>query len=139
MKTKNTSEQFPIDKKKLTDVIDALRNNLKHVEADSLQFIPGTNICIFCNKPDISGSAGHRCWAPPPPPVEPPGPKAAIIIESCSKCPHKESTNFWSSDGWDRMEDWICKLSNNKKIAGAVEWHEERKIKIPNWCPILKE
>jgi len=64
-------------------------------------------------------------------------------IHSCKDCPHKESTNFWSSDGWDRMEDWECKLlpgdtedNKNKKIAGGVEWHEESKIPIPGWCPL---
>jgi hypothetical protein len=64
-------------------------------------------------------------------------------IKSCRDCPNKESTNFWSSDGWDRMEDWECKLlpgdgekNKNKKISGAVEWHEENKIPIPDWCPL---
>lgn len=59
-----------------------------------------------------------------------------IPITSCQKCPNLKKGNFWSSDGWDRMEDWLCTASNNKKIAGAVEWHEESKIKIPNWCPL---
>ena len=33
------------------------------------------------------------------------------------------------------MEDWMCTKSN-KKIQGAVEWHEESKINIPDWCLI---
>lgn len=64
-------------------------------------------------------------------------------IKSCRECPHKTETNHWSSDGWDRMEDWECKLlpgdgekNKNKKIAGGVEWHEESKIPIPDWCPL---
>lgn len=63
--------------------------------------------------------------------------KIILEIETCLKCPYFKTGNQWSSDGWDRMEDWICtKMNPEKKIAGAVEWHEERKIKIPEWCPI---
>jgi hypothetical protein len=32
------------------------------------------------------------------------------------------------------MEDWMC-IKADKKIQGGVEWHEESKIKIPDWCP----
>jgi hypothetical protein len=60
-----------------------------------------------------------------------------IELKSCKECPYFKTANQWSSDGWDRMEDWICTKMNDKKIQGAVEWHEESKIKIPDWCPIL--
>jgi hypothetical protein len=51
-----------------------------------------------------------------------------------------KETNFYSTDGWDQMYDWICTKANGKTIAGAVEWHEESKITIPDWCPIsIKE
>ena len=66
-----------------------------------------------------------------------------IPIKECRECPHKNATNFYSTDGWDRMEDWECKLlpgetegNVNKKIQGAVEWHEESKIGQPDWCPL---
>lgn len=59
-----------------------------------------------------------------------------IEIKNCTGCPFFERTNPWSSDGWDRMEDWMCKKSN-KKIASSVEWHEESKISIPDWCENL--
>ena len=62
--------------------------------------------------------------------------KIVLEITSRKKCPHFDTSNQWSSDGWDRMEDWNCKKENGKKIAGCVEWHEESKIKIPDWCPI---
>lgn len=62
--------------------------------------------------------------------------KKLLPISSCLECPHRKEANPWSSDGWDRMIDWICQKANNKTIAGAVEFHEERKIKIPNWCPL---
>lgn len=62
--------------------------------------------------------------------------KIAIEIENCSKCPHWKEANPWSSDGWDRMIDWICGKTN-MKIQGSVEWHEEKSIPIPDWCPLL--
>ena len=58
-------------------------------------------------------------------------------LPKCKICKNKLETNFWSSDGWDRMEDWVCKIMENKKIAGSVEWHEEDKIETPDWCPLL--
>jgi hypothetical protein len=78
----------------------------------------------------------------------------SIEIKSCKECPHFKTMNQWSSDGWDRMEDWCCtkhpensmrKMNNGtiistnnsgKLIQGGVEWHEESKIKVPEWCPI---
>ena len=60
-----------------------------------------------------------------------------LEINSCRDCPFFTTANQWSSDGWDRMEDWMCKHSDpHKKIEGSVEWHEENKIEIPDWCPI---
>jgi hypothetical protein len=61
--------------------------------------------------------------------------KVHLEIVSCRECPHFKTQNAWSSDGWDRMEDWHCKKAD-RKIQGSVEWHEERKIKVPDWCPI---
>jgi len=61
-----------------------------------------------------------------------------LEIESCKECFYFETKNPWSSDGWDRMIDWFCK-KNNKKIQGAVEWHEENNIKIPDWCLLRKK
>lgn len=64
--------------------------------------------------------------------------KIAIEIKSCKECPFFKTANYYSSDGWDAMEDWICTKSD-KKIQGAVEWHEESKIQIPDWCEIKIE
>ena len=66
-------------------------------------------------------------------------PTIKMEIKNCKGCPHKEDTNFWSSDGWDRMFDWVCFYDKAlpKKIQGSVEWHEESDIEIPDWCPIL--
>lgn len=79
--------------------------------------------------------------------------KVAIEINSCKECPHFKTMNHWSSDDFDKMEDWCCtkhpensmrKMINDKfintfpgkLIQGGVEWHEESKIEIPDWCPI---
>lgn len=63
--------------------------------------------------------------------------KIIIEIKNCSKCPFFITANQYSSDGWDRMEDWICtKTEPERKIQGAVEWHEISKIEVPTWCPI---
>ena len=60
-----------------------------------------------------------------------------LEISSCKQCPHFKTENPWSSDGFDYMEDWVCTKGEKKKIQGAVEWHEESHIKVPDWCPIL--
>lgn len=63
--------------------------------------------------------------------------RKAFLEITCKDCPFRKSTNFWSSDGWDRMEDWVCtKHPEEKRIAGSVEWHEEKNIKVPDWCPL---
>lgn len=61
--------------------------------------------------------------------------KIEIEINSCKECPFFKTSNRWSSDGWDKMEDWICNKSN-KTIQDSVEWFEESKINIPDWCEI---
>lgn len=59
-----------------------------------------------------------------------------IEIINCSQCPHFEITNVYSTDGFDRMSDWHCR-KKDKKIEGAVEWHD--KVEVPEWCPIKIE
>ena len=64
--------------------------------------------------------------------------KIVLEIKNCSSCPHFRTENPWSSDGWDRMIDWVCrKTSPPRVIQSSVEWHEESKIVVPDWCPIL--
>lgn len=66
--------------------------------------------------------------------------KIIIDIKTCRECPFFKITKVSSTDGWDRgEEDWHCN-KKDKKIAGFVEWHEEDKIEVPEWCPyLLKE
>jgi hypothetical protein len=61
--------------------------------------------------------------------------KIHLEVVSCKQCPKMDLRNPWSSDGWDRMIDWHCTAAD-RGIAGSVEWHEERRITIPDWCPL---
>jgi len=63
-------------------------------------------------------------------------PEIKLEIKNCKECKYFTTKNQYSTDGFDFMEDWFC-TKEDKKIQGAVEWHEERKITIPEWCPIL--
>ncbi len=71
--------------------------------------------------------------------------KAYLEITHCSQCPNKDTGNYYSTDGFDRMEDWLCKVTMDpetaapRKIAASVEWHEEKDIKIPDWCPLIRK
>lgn len=52
----------------------------------------------------------------------------------CQRPIKNDETNMWEVwDDFDCMIDWYCKKSN-KMIQGAVEWHEESKINVPDWC-----
>lgn len=59
-----------------------------------------------------------------------------INIESCVQCPFFKAERMWTSDSWEEAYNWFCEKSDHKKIQGYVEWHEEKKIKIPDWCEI---
>ena len=61
-----------------------------------------------------------------------------VHIKTCKECPYFEISNVSSTDGFDRGEDWKCKKTN-KMISTFVEWHEENKVKVPDWCPIRVE
>ena len=55
-----------------------------------------------------------------------------IPITSCQQCPNFKITGTSSTDGFDRGDDWHCKLAD-QRIASFVEWHEHPPI--PAWCP----
>lgn len=61
--------------------------------------------------------------------------KIEIEIKSCKECPHFKQERYYTGDSWEEAYDWFCKKADNKKIQGYVEWHEESKIQIPDWCP----
>ncbi len=58
-----------------------------------------------------------------------------INIENCKECPHFNAKRKYTSDSFENVFDWLCKKADNKKIAGYVEWYDEKNIKIPEWCP----
>lgn len=58
--------------------------------------------------------------------------KVELEIESCEKCPFKVVTRNYSTDGWDRVEDWKCTKVDKiiEKMIGTFE-----NVAIPKWCP----
>jgi len=86
-------------------------------------------------------------------------------INNCKDCPLCITSTYPTSDSWERAEYWWCShpknelvkcnttedernrlyiskqnnLENIRKIRGYVEWHEEKKIKIPEWCKLDNE
>lgn len=61
----------------------------------------------------------------------------ALPIKSCLECTFLNQERYYSPDSFEAPSfDWYCKKMNNKKIRLYVEWHEEKKIPIPEWCPL---
>ncbi len=56
---------------------------------------------------------------------------------NCMDCNHL-SRNSYSLDGFDVVFRWRCE-KEDKEIHDCVDWNEERKMKTPEWCPIIKE
>ena len=65
--------------------------------------------------------------------------KALLELKSCRQCPFFKEERMYTEDSCEIPYNWFCKKENGKKIAGYVEWHEEKSIKIPDWCPLLTE
>ena len=63
--------------------------------------------------------------------------KIVLDIESCKECNFFKAERMYTSDSWEEAYNWFCEKSGHKKIRGYVEWHEEKKIDIPDWCEIL--
>lgn len=63
-------------------------------------------------------------------------PSIIVEINNCKECPHFKEERYYTGDSWEIAHNWFCKKENNKKIAGYVEWYEEKKVPIPDWCPI---
>jgi hypothetical protein len=63
--------------------------------------------------------------------------KIVLEIDNCQSCPFLHRERYYSPDSFEAPSfDWYCKKSGMKKIRGYVEWHEESKIPIPDWCEI---
>ena len=63
-------------------------------------------------------------------------PKIVLEIKDCSQCPFHVISGTYSTDGWDKMDEWFCS-KENEIIRYGVEWGD--KVPIPDWCPILLE
>ncbi len=62
-----------------------------------------------------------------------------LKINHCRRCPHLEIGASYSLDGFDRGNDWRCKLAD-KEIAGFVERPSEAdRIQIPGFCPLKRK
>lgn len=58
-----------------------------------------------------------------------------IPLTTCRKCPHFSEERMYTADSFEIPFNWFCNHGEKRKIRGYVEWHEEDKIEIPNWCP----
>ena len=66
--------------------------------------------------------------------------KIEIEIKNCDECPFLRKERFYTSDSFEFAYDWFCTAtSNEEKIEGYVEWHEEKDVKVPSWCPCKVE
>ena len=63
--------------------------------------------------------------------------KIELEITTCKECPHFSSERYYTADSFEFAFNWYCNKVEKRKIQGYVEWHEESKIKIPDWCPAL--
>ena len=65
--------------------------------------------------------------------------KVELEIKNCRDCPFFENERYYTEDSWETAFNWFClKESPRKKIAEYVEWHEESKVNIPEWCEFKK-
>ena len=66
--------------------------------------------------------------------------KIVLEIKTCQQCPFFEKDRYYSGDSWETAFNWFCckvkEDGKSKKIVGYVEWHEEDKVEVPDWCPI---
>ena len=58
-----------------------------------------------------------------------------LKITKCGECPHHKVGPLYSLDGWDRGNDWTCKLAN-REIVGFVERPADIPSEPPKWCPL---
>lgn len=64
-------------------------------------------------------------------------PYIKIKIKNCEQCPFLKKERHYTSDSFEHAFNWFCEKKKNKKIAGYIDWHEEKNVKIPDWCSCL--
>ena len=83
----------------------------------------------------------------------------ALPLTTCKNCTHFIETPYPPDDSWERPAYWWCSHPNVEEIThndqdenhksylkknhekirmigGYIEWHEEKGMKIPTWCPL---
>ena len=63
-------------------------------------------------------------------------PEIRIKLKNCIGCPYLETNRQYTADSFETCFKWTCKKSD-KVIANYVDWNEDDRIKIPEWCEIL--
>ena len=61
--------------------------------------------------------------------------KVSLEINSCQDCPFFSKERYYTEDSFEHAYNCHCNNTVKTKIQGFVEWHEEKSIQIPEWCP----
>jgi hypothetical protein len=61
-----------------------------------------------------------------------------IKLESCELCPHLHKERIYTSDSWENVTGWYCKLSDKRKII-EYDWNDKPIKYIPKWCMIAED
>jgi len=73
-----------------------------------------------------------------------------LKLETCKKCPYKESERWYSPDPWEYVLQWVCTKSDRVRPGHSektdvsdssrigFEGDGKSPTAIPQWCPLLK-
>jgi hypothetical protein len=62
-----------------------------------------------------------------------------LQINTCKECPFFKKVAVLASldDDLSNQSQWMCKKEYPAKVISKyVEWHQENKTPVPDWCPI---
>ena len=57
-----------------------------------------------------------------------------LTIASCDMCPNQTSERYYTGDSFETCFEWKCSAAGKKTIA-ILDWND-KKPKIPSWCPL---
>jgi len=60
-----------------------------------------------------------------------------LKVKTCQQCPFFLSERAYTADSFEMCFNWFCNKEEKKKIRSYVDWNEEDKVPIPEWCPVL--
>ena len=58
------------------------------------------------------------------------------VVDNCSTCPHNKKKYIDTPDSFDNCHSWFC-MKENRQIAAYVDTFD--KVKVPEWCPFIKQ